>query len=132
MTRTTGVSCVNCATSTTTLWRRNRNGDAICNACGLYYKLHNVRPSTYLFDLTNLVCRPVTGASVFTCKWSWVGLTYKRSRAPFRPFHLYIISYLWASCSYKCASLIPAKGRSCCASAGLLESSGSLYRWAYD
>jgi hypothetical protein len=26
----------------TTLWRRNHNGEPVCNACGLYYKLHNV------------------------------------------------------------------------------------------
>jgi len=43
VTRATGVTCVNCSTTTTTLWRRNKNGDAVCNACGLYYKLHNVR-----------------------------------------------------------------------------------------
>merc|ERR1711990_663750 len=30
-----------------TLWRRNANGDPVCNACGLYYKLHGVnRPLT--------------------------------------------------------------------------------------
>ena len=37
-----GVNCKNCGTTTTTLWRRNAKGDTICNACGLYYKLHNV------------------------------------------------------------------------------------------
>ena len=26
----------------TTLWRRNHNCEPVCNACGLYYKLHNV------------------------------------------------------------------------------------------
>ncbi|XP_038637871.1 GATA-binding factor 2-like isoform X2 [Scyliorhinus canicula] len=42
-----GTQCANCLTSTTTLWRRNINGDPVCNACGLYYKLHNVnRPMT--------------------------------------------------------------------------------------
>ncbi|XP_073496530.1 erythroid transcription factor isoform X1 [Phyllobates terribilis] len=42
-----GTQCSNCHTSTTTLWRRNTNGDPVCNACGLYYKLHNVnRPLT--------------------------------------------------------------------------------------
>lgn len=38
----TGVYCSNCHTSTTTLWRRNGNGENVCNACGLYYKLHKV------------------------------------------------------------------------------------------
>lgn len=40
--RRTGVICANCKTSTTTLWRRNNAGDPVCNACGLYYKLHSV------------------------------------------------------------------------------------------
>ncbi|CDW57498.1 Transcription factor GATA-4 [Trichuris trichiura] len=37
-----GLSCVNCQTTQTTLWRRNQDGDPVCNACGLYYKLHRV------------------------------------------------------------------------------------------
>lgn len=41
-TRRTGVSCANCKTTTTTLWRRNNQGEPVCNACGLYFKLHNV------------------------------------------------------------------------------------------
>ncbi|XP_022242148.1 endothelial transcription factor GATA-2-like isoform X3 [Limulus polyphemus] len=45
--RRAGTSCSNCKTSTTTLWRRNQNGEPVCNACGLYFKLHNVnRPLT--------------------------------------------------------------------------------------
>lgn len=43
--RRAGTCCANCQTTTTTLWRRNANGDPVCNACGLYYKLHNVSPS---------------------------------------------------------------------------------------
>jgi len=35
------VSCVNCSTTTTTLWRRNKEGSVVCNACGLYFKIHN-------------------------------------------------------------------------------------------
>lgn len=35
-----GVSCTNCNTTTTTLWRRNASGSPVCNACGLYFKLH--------------------------------------------------------------------------------------------
>ncbi|XP_051281582.1 erythroid transcription factor isoform X9 [Dicentrarchus labrax] len=37
-----GTQCVNCSTATTTLWRRNSAGEPVCNACGLYYKLHQV------------------------------------------------------------------------------------------
>ncbi|XP_031779033.1 GATA-binding factor C isoform X2 [Nasonia vitripennis] len=45
--RRAGTSCANCKTATTTLWRRNQAGEPVCNACGLYYKLHNVnRPLT--------------------------------------------------------------------------------------
>ncbi|XP_037300496.1 transcription factor GATA-6 isoform X1 [Manduca sexta] len=40
--RRVGVTCANCRTSNTTLWRRNNNGEPVCNACGLYFKLHNV------------------------------------------------------------------------------------------
>ncbi|KAH7637379.1 gata-binding factor 5-a-like protein [Dermatophagoides farinae] len=40
--RRLGLCCSNCGTTTTTLWRRNNEGEPVCNACGLYYKLHNV------------------------------------------------------------------------------------------
>ncbi|CAA93113.1 DNA-binding transcription factor, zf-GATA type, iron-sensing Fep1 [Schizosaccharomyces pombe] len=39
--------CQNCATTNTPLWRRDESGNPICNACGLYYKIHGVhRPVT--------------------------------------------------------------------------------------
>lgn len=40
--RRLGLSCSNCGTTTTTLWRRNVEGEPVCNACGLYHKLHGV------------------------------------------------------------------------------------------
>ncbi|XP_050308874.1 uncharacterized protein LOC126745184 isoform X3 [Anthonomus grandis grandis] len=40
--RRNGVACANCKTTNTTLWRRNNQGEPVCNACGLYFKLHGV------------------------------------------------------------------------------------------
>lgn len=34
--------CNNCGTTTTPLWRRSPEGYPLCNACGLFYKLHGV------------------------------------------------------------------------------------------
>lgn len=36
------LQCSNCQTKTTPLWRKSNNGDLLCNACGLFYKLHGV------------------------------------------------------------------------------------------
>ncbi|XP_031621492.1 GATA zinc finger domain-containing protein 8-like isoform X2 [Contarinia nasturtii] len=49
--RRSGLLCSNCQTNQTSLWRRNQHGEPVCNACGLYYKLHNVnRPQAMKKD----------------------------------------------------------------------------------
>ncbi|XP_066909489.1 transcription factor GATA-4 isoform X2 [Halyomorpha halys] len=49
--RRVGLTCSNCGTSTTSLWRRNSVGEPVCNACGLYFKLHGVnRPQAMKKD----------------------------------------------------------------------------------
>ncbi|KAI7904000.1 uncharacterized protein BX663DRAFT_506051 [Cokeromyces recurvatus] len=40
--------CSNCQTTTTPLWRRSARDELLCNACGLYLKLHNIpRPKHF-------------------------------------------------------------------------------------
>ncbi|XP_076051628.1 uncharacterized protein LOC143031539 isoform X2 [Oratosquilla oratoria] len=43
------VMCSNCTTNNTKLWRRNEKGEIVCNACGLYFKLHGVNRPSHLF-----------------------------------------------------------------------------------
>ncbi|KAG1446588.1 hypothetical protein G6F46_010545 [Rhizopus delemar] len=46
------TQCSNCQTTTTPLWRRNPQGLPLCNACGLFYKLHgSVRPLSLKTDV---------------------------------------------------------------------------------
>ncbi|KAF0290845.1 Erythroid transcription factor [Amphibalanus amphitrite] len=40
MSRRQDQSCHNCQTMNTSLWRRDANGNTVCNACGLFAKLH--------------------------------------------------------------------------------------------
>ncbi|RDL37013.1 Glucocorticoid receptor-like (DNA-binding) [Venustampulla echinocandica] len=46
------ITCTNCFTQTTPLWRRNAEGHPLCNACGLFLKLHGVvRPLSLKTDV---------------------------------------------------------------------------------
>lgn len=46
------ITCTNCFTQTTPLWRRNPEGQPLCNACGLFLKLHGVvRPLSLKTDV---------------------------------------------------------------------------------
>lgn len=46
------TTCTNCYTQTTPLWRRNPEGSPLCNACGLFLKLHGVvRPLSLKTDV---------------------------------------------------------------------------------
>lgn len=48
----TPIECTNCHTRTTPLWRRNPEGQPLCNACGLFLKLHGeVRPLSLKTDV---------------------------------------------------------------------------------
>jgi hypothetical protein len=46
------VRCTNCHTANTPLWRRSGQGKPLCNACGLFLKLHGiVRPLALKTDV---------------------------------------------------------------------------------
>lgn len=46
------TQCNNCSTKITPLWRRDPSGNSLCNACGLFLKLHGVvRPLSLKKDV---------------------------------------------------------------------------------
>ncbi|KAI8053909.1 GATA zinc finger-domain-containing protein, partial [Syncephalis plumigaleata] len=40
--KSSDLTCKNCETTVTPLWRRDPEGNPLCNACGLFLKLHGV------------------------------------------------------------------------------------------
>jgi GATA zinc finger len=46
------ISCSNCSTTNTSLWRRTHDGLPVCNACGLFMRLHGIpRPLSLKTDV---------------------------------------------------------------------------------
>ncbi|UMM31362.1 hypothetical protein L5515_012868 [Caenorhabditis briggsae] len=43
-----GSRCSNCSTTKTTAWRRDLAGKLVCNACGLYYRLHRTHRPVHM------------------------------------------------------------------------------------
>ncbi|XP_048873863.1 erythroid transcription factor isoform X3 [Brienomyrus brachyistius] len=91
-----GTQCANCHTSTTTLWRRNSSGEPVCNACGLYFKLHNVnRPLTMKKDGIQTRNRKVSNRNKKGKKSGGVELYCDAARGPSSESHM--ASYSLAS-----------------------------------
>lgn len=73
--RRNNLLCSNCQTNTTSLWRRNQNGDPVCNACGLYYKLHNVsRPMSMKKETIQVSLARSEEAYRFSLNFEWMVL----------------------------------------------------------
>lgn len=92
-----GTQCTNCQTTTTTLWRRNASGDPVCNACGLYYKLHQVTLSFMVLAVLPLWWCPCLILSTLHS-----GLIYLELSLPPRVFFLpmpFLLSSL-SSCNF--------------------------------
>ena len=80
------TTCTNCFTKTTPLWRRNPEGQPLCNACGLFLKLHGVvRPLSLKTDVIKKRNRgsgsslPVGGTSTRSKKNSSTAASRKNS-----------------------------------------------------
>ncbi|KAK4516972.1 Serine/threonine-protein kinase env7 [Mucor velutinosus] len=58
------TQCHNCSTRTTPLWRRDPSGNPLCNACGLFLKLHGVvRPLSLKTDVIKKRNRGAAGST---------------------------------------------------------------------
>lgn len=72
-----GHVCRNCGATQTPLWRRDEDGSTICNACGLWKKLHNMdRP------VTAGAPKPIKRRRRFPSQTGPVGESKRRKSAP--------------------------------------------------
>ncbi|KIV97995.1 nitrogen regulatory protein DAL80, variant [Exophiala mesophila] len=75
--------CQNCQTSTTPLWRRDEAGSVLCNACGLFLKLHGrPRPISLKTDVIKSRNRVKTGNQGPKKKFEQNGLPASQSEMP--------------------------------------------------
>lgn len=51
-------TCANCKTKNTPLWRKSNNGELLCNACGLFFKLHGESRPHENYTKPELVATP--------------------------------------------------------------------------
>ncbi|KAJ6626070.1 hypothetical protein B0H10DRAFT_2211585 [Mycena sp. CBHHK59/15] len=80
------AQCYNCHTTATPLWRKDDEGKTVCNACGLYYKLHgSARPISMKSDVIRKRSRHDArrgGASVSETPTASPGVSRRASPAP--------------------------------------------------
>ena len=64
------VICTNCSTSTTSTWRKDKEGRSLCNACGLYLRVHGTsRPAEW--GRNGTVMKRNRRQNIKKVCWSW-------------------------------------------------------------
>lgn len=101
--RRAGTSCANCGTNTTTLWRRNGNGDPVCNACGLYYKLHNVSLLFNFYKKKKLIFKEI---ETYQCFIQWEWLTLRLLFIFFLTSKKYLFFVIYKECLWKGKTMV--------------------------
>ncbi|CAN6629560.1 hypothetical protein TRVA0_012S01266 [Trichomonascus vanleenenianus] len=120
------TECTNCKTRTTPLWRRNPQGQPLCNACGLFLKLHGeVRPLSLKTDIIKKRNRGPSSASSSSRSHSRENSLSTSALAPLMPVTTTTASAVQAAMTTTDAQAIPimAKKRSTSRSAGNTPSS---------